>query len=88
MRAESVVNLEGETAAAENSYGKPVKFAPNRKLDFADFTLVFQKDTQLFVAISQPGQKLPTYSFKIEKGNEVVMVFSQQRCGGHFAAEI
>ena len=75
MRVEAVRELDGETAKTQNEYGKTVKFAPLQKIEFADFTLLFQKDFKIFVAIPQPGQKLPTYGFKIEKGNENVMVY-------------
>ena len=75
MRVESVVKLDGEAAGIKIEYGKTVKFAPNKKIEFPDFTLLFQKDFQLFVAVPQPGQKLPTYGFKIEKGNEKAMVY-------------
>lgn len=74
MRAEAVVNLDGKTAEAVNGYGKTVKFAPDQKLEFADFTLEFYGDVQFFVSMPQPRKKLPKYAFRVSRADKSLTV--------------
>lgn len=78
MRVEKVSNSNEKMAQTINDYGKLIKFAPLQKLEFADFTLEFKDDVQVFVAIPQPGKTLPKSGFRITRGNSSIMVWENE----------
>lgn len=76
MRAESIINLDGKTAEAPNSYGKTVKFTLYKKLEFADFTLEYAGDFEVrSVAPHAPKELLPKHSFRISRADKTLVVW-------------